>query len=354
MRSAQLLEAEALLPFEIEERHPDAVELSEIGELEPGELELESKTTPVEPFEDAVKIYLRDIHRNNLLSREEERETAARIELGDPAARDRMIVCNLRLVVRMAKRYRGRGLPFLDLIEEGNLGLIKAVDRFKLSKECRFSTYATWWIRQSIERALLNQSRTIRLPVHISELLGKVSLATRELTRTLNREPTLQEVAGRLGVELSRVHRLLVVLKNTFSLDQPVGNNADFQLSDVIEDTASPALEEQIESLDRFQQVARWLETLSDAERHILTLRFGLDDGTPETLDTIGRSRGVTRERIRQIESKALAKLRACLAAEAAPLTEFEEVVNYDIMPGEEPDGTGADGDFGGHNAHNQ
>jgi RNA polymerase primary sigma factor len=255
-----------------------------------------------------------------------------------------MIVSNLHLVVRMAKRYQGRGLPFLDLIEEGNLGLIKAVDRFKPSKECRFSTYATWWIRQSIERALLNQSRIIRLPVHVSELLGKVSQANRELTRELNREATLQEVAERLGVELSRVHRLLVVLKKTFSLDQPVGNNEDFQLSDVIEDTANPALEEQIESLDRFQQVSRWLGALTAIEKHILTLRFGLDDGTPETLQTIGRKRGLTRERIRQIESKALTKLRACLAAEAAPLVYFEEEENFDIMPGTGAPDPGASG----------
>jgi len=332
MRSAQLLETEALLPFDTG-RDPDAGELSEIGEIEPGELEQESKTVEVEQGEDAVKLYLRDIHRNKLLSREEERETAARIDLGDRAARDRMIVCNLRLVVRMAKRYRGRGLPFLDLIEEGNLGLIKAVDRFKLSKECRFSTYATWWIRQSIERALLNQSRIIRLPVHVSELLGKVSQANRELTRELNREPALQEVAEHLGVELSRVHRLLVVLKNTFSLDQPVGSDTEFQLGDVIEDTANPVLEEQMESLEQFQQVVRWFGTLTGAEKHILTLRFGLDDGAPETLDSIGRKRGLTRERIRQIESKALAKLRACLAAETAPAEYFEEEENFDVMP---------------------
>jgi len=341
MRSAQLPEAEALLYLETE-RDPNAGELAEIGEIELGELEEECKTVQVEPGEDAVKLYLRDIHRNKLLSREEEREIAARIDLGDQAARDRMIVCNLRLVVRMAKRYLGRSLPFLDLIEEGNLGLIKAVDRFKLAKECRFSTYATWWIRQSIERALLNQSRIIRLPVHVCELLGKVSRATRELTRELNREPGPQEVAERLGVELSRVHGLLVVLKNTFSLDQQIGDNEDFQLGDVIEDTAKPALEEQMESLDRYQQVARWLDTLTGAERDILKLRFGLDDGAPETLETIGRSRGLTRERIRQIESKALEKLRACLAAEAVPLANYEEEENFDIMPGNEAPGAPA------------
>jgi len=267
MRSEQLLEVEGLHPFEIE-RDPEPSELAEIGDIEPGELEEVSKTVQVEPGEDMVKLYLRDIQRNKLLSRVEERETAARIELGDRAARDRMIVCNLRLVVSMAKRYQGRGLPFLDLISEGNLGLIKAVDRFKLSKECRFSTYATWWIRQTIDRALANQSRVIRLPVAVCELIGKVSQANRELTRELNREPAPQEVAERLGVELSQVLRVLVVLKNTFSLDQPIGNNPDFLLSDVTEDTANTALEEQIESRDRYQQVARWLDPLGGREAY--------------------------------------------------------------------------------------
>jgi len=341
MHSAQLLEVETLVRFETE-RDANAGEPEELGEIEPGELEEGSKRFQVDPLEDAVKLYLRDIHKNKLLSAAEEREVAARIERGDRAARDRMIVCNLRLVVRMAKHYLGRGLPFLDLIEEGNLGLIRAVDGFLLSKECRFSTYACWWIRQSIERALLNQTRIIRLPAHICELLGKLSRATRELTRETNREPASREVAERLGVELSRVHGLLVVLKNTFSLDQPVGTNAEFQLRDVIEDRVNPALEEQIESLDRYRQVARWLETLTETEKNILSLRFGLDDGTPETLDTIGRKRGLTRERIRQIESKALGKLRACLAAEAVPLVNYEEEENFDIMPGNEAPEPGA------------
>ena len=322
----------SLLSFEIE-RDPDAFELAEIGETEPAELEEEIKQAVAEPFEDAAKLYLRDIQKNKLLTAEEEKKVAARIDLGDKAARAVMIVSNLRLVVKMAKRYLNRGLPFLDLVEEGNLGLIKAVDRFKLSKECRFSTYASWWIRQSIERALVNQSRTIRLPVHVSDLIGKMARATRELVRKLNREPTLEEVAGCLGVELSRVCGLLVILKKTFSIDQPMGDTADFSLSDTIEDTANTSPVELVENLNRYEVMSKWFKTLSNTEKTILTLRFGLEDNNPQTLDTIGRSFGVTRERIRQIESKALEKLRTHVADEK-PLSAGQE--DSDIRP-EEP-----------------
>ena len=311
--------------LEDSEREPDALELAEIGEVDPGETEEEIKTVVAEHFEDAVKLYLRDVQKNKLLSPAEEKEIAGRIELGDQAARAVMIVSNLRLVVKMTRRYQNKGLPFLDLIEEGNLGLIKAVDRFKLSKECRFATYATWWIRQSIERALTNQSRTIRLPVHISDLLGKMSRATRELVRQLDREPTSQEVADRLGVELSRVHGLLVLLKKTFSIDQPLGDSADFFLSDVIEDTTNLALDEMFENLDRYELVSKWFKTLSATDREILALRFGLDDRNAQTLDAIGKSFGVTRERIRQMEARTLEKLRALVAEAHLSATPSEE-----------------------------
>jgi RNA polymerase primary sigma factor len=307
------------------DREPDSLELAEIGEIDPVETEEEIKAVAAEHFEDAAKIYLRDIQKNHLLSAAEEREVAEKIELGDQAARAVMIVSNLRLVVKMSKRYLNKGLAFLDLIEEGNLGLIKAVDRFKLSKECRFSTYASWWIRQSIERALTNQSRTIRLPVHVSDLLGKMARANRELIRKLNREPTAQEVADHLGVELSRVHGLLVLLKKTFSIDQPMGDNADFYLSDVIEDTTNLALDEHFENLNRYELVSRWFETLSSTDKNILTLRFGLNDTPSQTLETIGKSFGVTRERIRQIESKALEKLRMLVEDESHPEADHAE-----------------------------
>jgi len=300
------------------ERDPDASDPEDSEETEDTE-GMEIKATVAEHYDDAVKLYLRDIQKLKLLTHDEEKELAARIDLGDKAARDRMIVTNLRLVVKMAKRYMNRGLPFLDLIEEGNLGLIKAVDRFKLSKECRFSTYASWWIRQSMERALENQSRTIRLPVHVSDQIGKMIRATRELMRQLNREPTTREVADCLDVGVSQVCKLQVLLKRTYSIDQPLGDT-DFTLGDTIEDITNASPIDLIENLNKFELVSQWLETLSGTEKQILILRFGLNDKTPQTLDTIGKSLGVTRERIRQIEVKALGKLRELFEVATSPL----------------------------------
>jgi RNA polymerase primary sigma factor len=318
------------------EDEPDVFELAEVEMDEPAEMEEEIQTAEVESTQDAARIYLRDIYNNKLLTAEEEKVIAARIDLGDQAARAVMIVSNLRLVVKMTKRYMNRGLPFLDLVEEGNLGLIKAVDRFKLSKECRFSTYATWWIRQSIERALVNQSRTVRLPVHISDRLGKMARATRELKGKLGREPTVQEVADFLGLESSCVRGLLALLKKTLSLDQPMGDTGDFTLSDTLEETSNVPADLLFENLSLYELASKWFEILSPTEKNILTLRFGLDDRHPQTLDTIGRSFGVTRERIRQIESKALGKLRVHMANENPLLIYQEAAENFDIMP-EEP-----------------
>ncbi len=263
---------------------------------------------------DAIKLYLKDIQKTNLLTAEEERALARRIDDGDMAARDRMIESNLRLVVKIAKRYMNRGLPFLDLIEEGNLGLIKAVERFKLSKECRFSTYATWWIRQSIERALVNQSRTIRLPVHVSDDINKFIKITRELVREYNREPQIKEVADAMGVESSYIRRLMVLLKKTYSIEHPMGENSDYSLIDTIEDTSVVNPLELAEWLNKYRMITDLLASLNDNEKEIIALRFGLDDRDPQTLDTIGRQFGVTRERIRQIEAKSLEKLRVMLA----------------------------------------
>jgi RNA polymerase primary sigma factor len=263
---------------------------------------------------DAIKLYLKDIQKTNLLTAEEERALARRIDDGDMAARDKMIESNLRLVVKIAKRYMNRGLPFLDLIEEGNLGLIKAVERFKLSKECRFSTYATWWIRQSIERALVNQSRTIRLPVHVSDDINKLIKITRELVRDLNREPQVKEVADVMGVEPAYVRRLMVLLKKTYSIEHPMGENNDYSLIDTIEDTSLVNPLDLAEWLNKFRIITDLLATLNDNEKEIIALRFGLDDRDPQTLDTIGRQFGVTRERIRQIEAKSLEKLRLLLS----------------------------------------
>jgi len=295
------------------DQDPDALELEEVEEEDNPHAEVEEeeiKAAVVEHFDDAIKLYLREIQKTKLLTADEEKELAARIDNGDKAARDRMIVSNLRLVVKIAKRYINRGLPFLDLIEEGNMGLIKAVERFKLSKECRFSTYATWWIRQSIERALVNQSRTIRLPVHVSDDINKMLRVTRELVQKMNREPSIKEVADALDVNVTYVRRLMVLLKKTYSIERPMGENNDYFLIDTIEDTSTVSPAVLLEDLNKYELVSKWFDTLSDGEKKILTLRFGLDDKDPQTLDTIGRSFGVTRERIRQIEAKSLEKLR--------------------------------------------
>jgi RNA polymerase primary sigma factor len=206
------------------------------------------------------------------------------------------------------------GLPFLDLIEEGNMGLIKAVERFKVSKGCRFSTYATWWIRQSIERALVNQSRTIRLPVHVSDDINKLVKVSRELLQTLKREPQVTEISVAMGVEEAYVRRLTTLLKKTYSIEHPMGENSDYSLIDTLEDPSAVDPSALVEDLDRYDLVAKWLHDLSESEQEILALRFGLDDREPQTLDTIGRKFGVTRERIRQIEAKSLEKLRQMLA----------------------------------------
>jgi RNA polymerase primary sigma factor len=288
---------------------------------------------------DAIKIYLRDIQKTSLLTAEEERELARRIDQGDMAARDRMIESNLRLVVKIAKRYMNRGLPFLDLIEEGNLGLIKAVERFKLSKECRFSTYATWWIRQSIERALVNQSRTIRLPVHVSDDINRLVKVTRKLIQDHNREPQVKEVADEMGVDPAYVRRLMILLKRTYSFEHPMGENNDYSLMDTIEDTNSVNPSELAEWRNKYRPIRelfsnsdkddndalnesetrilnRIREALSEHELTILKRRFGLDDMPQQTLDVIGQSSGVTRERIRQIESKALQKMQQIIREE--------------------------------------
>jgi len=261
------------------------------------------------PLDDPVKIYLRDIQRTPLLTADAEKELARKVEQGDMAARNRMIEANLRLVVKISKRYLNRGLPFLDLIEEGNLGLMKAVERFSLEKECRFSTYATWWIRQSIERALVNQSRTIRLPVHISDDISRMLKVSRQLSQKLHREPTVQELADEIQVKPMHIRKLMILLKRTCSMDAPIGDGNDFFLVDTIEDSTTVSPTELLENISRYELIAEHFGQLSESERKILGLRFGLDDQDPQTLDTIGQSFGVTRERIRQIEAKSIEKL---------------------------------------------
>lgn len=279
----------------------------------------------VSSSDDAIKLYLKEIQKTKLLTAEEERSLARRIASGDMAARDHMIESNLRLVVKIAKRYMNRGLPFLDLIEEGNMGLIKAVERFKLSKECRFSTYATWWIRQSIERALVNQSRTIRLPVHVSDDINKFIKISRELVHRFNREPQVDEIADAMGVEPAYIRRLMVLVKKTYSIEHPMGENRDYSLIDTIEDSNADDPSVFLEDLDKFAHIKEWLESLAENEREILVLRFGLEDREPQTLDTIGQKFGVTRERIRQIEAKSLDKLRKIMEEKEAESKAFME-----------------------------
>lgn len=276
-------------------------------------LELDDLPALVEqiPLDDPVKIYLRDIQRTPLLNAEEEKALARKVEQGDRAARNKMIEANLRLVVKIAKRYLNRGLPFLDLIEEGNLGLMKAVERFSLEKECRFSTYATWWIRQSIERALVNQSRTIRLPVHVSDDISRMLKVSRQMSQELHREPSVQELAEALQIKPMHVRRLMILLKRTCSIDTPIGDGNDFFLVDTIEDSTAVSPSELLENINRYEMIAEHFDKLSESEKTILGLRFGLDDQDPQTLDTIGQSFGVTRERIRQIEAKSLEKLKS-------------------------------------------
>ncbi|MCW8859015.1 MAG: sigma-70 family RNA polymerase sigma factor [Deltaproteobacteria bacterium] len=296
---------------------PDLTRLSEI-ELEdnsrsPQEHEKAFSAADDSSTADAIKIYLKDIQKSKLLTAQDERELAGLIAEGDDAARQRMIESNLRLVVKLAKRYMNRGLPFLDLIEEGNMGLIKAVEKFKVSKGCRFSTYATWWIRQSIERALVNQSRTIRLPVHVADDINKLIKISRELVQRLKRDPSDEEIAEAMGSDPAHVRKMMILVKKTYSIEHPMGDNDDYSLIDTIEDKNIADPGSMIEDLDRFAHVMEWMEDLNENEREILAMRFGLDDREPQTLDTIGQKFGVTRERIRQIEAKSLTKLRKTL-----------------------------------------
>lgn len=275
---------------------------------------------------DALKIYLKDVYRSRLLSAEEERELARRVAQNDPVARERMIHSNLRLVVRLAKRYLHRGLPLLDLIEEGNVGLIKAVDRFDVEKGFRFSTYGTYWIRQSIERALVNFTRTIRLPVHISDEISTVVRADRDLRSTLNREPTREEIARLTGFDPDHVEDLLRLNEKTYSIEHPMGEDEDLQLVDVLKDEGATRHVERTEEIQEFSKINGWIQELSEQEQIILKLRFGLEDLDKQTLETVGKKFGVTRERIRQLEKGSLKKLKKRKQQVVDLLTEEEEL----------------------------
>ena len=261
-------------------------------------------------LDDPVRMYLKEIGRVPLLTAEEEVDLARRMEAGDESARHRLEEANLRLVVSIAKRYVGRGMMFLDLIQEGNLGLLKAVEKFDYSKGYKFSTYATWWIRQAITRAIADQARTIRIPVHMVETINKYIRVSRQLLQELGRDPTPEEIAHRMGLSVARVREIMKISQEPVSLETPIGEEEDTHLSDFIEDEAAPDPADAASMLLLKEQISEVLTTLAPREAEVLRLRFGLVDGRSRTLEEVGQNFGVTRERIRQIEAKALWKLR--------------------------------------------
>jgi RNA polymerase sigma factor RpoS len=260
---------------------------------------------------DAIKYYLKEIRKTPLLSFEQEQELAKQIEAGDPDARAKMIEANLRLVVAIGKKYINRGLQFSDIIEEGNLGLIRAVEKFQYQRGFKFSTYASWWIKQAIERAIVNQTRTIRLPVHIAEIVNSYTRATRQLTQSLGRDPSIEEIAKKMKVTAEKVRSISQVVRETYSLDMLIGDQEEDTLKDILQDSNALSPASVSDDIRRREHIDEWLQQLSVSERKVIELRFGLSDGEPKTLDSIGKEFGITRERVRQIETQALNKLRA-------------------------------------------
>ena len=261
-------------------------------------------------IEDPVRMYLKEIGKVPLLSAEEEIELAQRMEMGDEEAKKKLAEANLRLVVSIAKRYVGRGMLFLDLIQEGNLGLIKAVEKFDCRKGFKFSTYATWWIRQAITRAIADQARTIRIPVHMVETINKLIRVSRQLLQELGREPTPEEIAEEMDIPVERVREILKISQEPVSLETPIGEEEDSHLGDFIQDDNVPVPADAAAFTLLKEQLVEVLGTLTEREQKVLRLRFGLDDGRARTLEEVGKEFSVTRERIRQIEAKALRKLR--------------------------------------------
>ena len=296
-----------------EEEDPDEdliVELEEENEESQPEKETPTHVASSAMSDDPVHLYLKEIGNYPLLSLADEVALSKRIEQGDDVAKQLLAESNLRLVVSIAKRYVGRGLSFLDLIQEGNLGLIKAVEKFDYTKGFKFSTYATWWIRQAITRSIADQSRTIRIPVHMSEVINKTYRISRNLLQVLGREPTEQELADELNLPVEKIREILKVSADPISLDTPIGEEDDSHLGDFIRDENIMGPEEAASYSILRDQIAKLLDTLTDREQRVLVLRFGLKDGRSRTLEEVGKEFNVTRERIRQIEAKALRKLR--------------------------------------------
>jgi RNA polymerase primary sigma factor len=289
---------------------PDEPDTAEAGEVTPEEVDIDLTIPEGISIDDPVRMYLKEIGRVPLLTADEEIKLAQRMEEGDEEAKRRLAEANLRLVVSIAKRYVGRGMLFLDLIQEGNLGLIKAVEKFDYNKGYKFSTYATWWIRQAITRAIADQARTIRIPVHMVETINKLIRVSRQLLQELGREPQPEEIAKEMDISVERVREIMKIAQEPVSLETPIGEEEDSHLGDFIEDQDAPAPAEAASFMLLKEQLEEVLETLTPREEKVLRLRFGLDDGRARTLEEVGQHFGVTRERIRQIEAKALRKLR--------------------------------------------
>ena len=302
----------------ISEADPEDYELKKLEEgkdadadaVDDSEEDLEAALSKGIAVDDPVRMYLKEIGKVPLLTAEEEIELAKRMELGDDEAKKQLCEANLRLVVSIAKRYVGRGMLFLDLIQEGNLGLIKAVDKFDWRKGYKFSTYATWWIRQAITRSIADQARTIRIPVHMVETINKLIRISRQLLQELGREPTPEEIAEDMEISVDKVREILKIAQEPVSLETPIGEEEDSHLGDFIPDDDVPAPADAAAFSMLKEQLVEVLDTLTEREQKVLKLRFGLEDGRARTLEEVGRRFDVTRERIRQIEAKALRKLR--------------------------------------------
>ncbi len=314
------IESEMEIRHDDVEIEPDDTELmnldiEDIGHdddivIEDGNVDLEASLPKGITVDDPVRMYLKEIGKVPLLSANEEIELAKKMENGDEEAKKKLCEANLRLVVSIAKRYVGRGMLFLDLIQEGNLGLIKAVDKFDWRKGYKFSTYATWWIRQAITRSIADQARTIRIPVHMVETINKLIRVSRQLLQEYGREPTPEEIAEEMGISEEKVREILKIAQEPVSLETPIGEEEDSHLGDFIPDEEVPAPAEAAAFSMLKEQLVEVLDTLTEREQKVLKLRFGLDDGRARTLEEVGKQFDVTRERIRQIEAKALRKLR--------------------------------------------
>ena len=304
-----VLSDDALPPVD-EDALPELEELEEIEEVTEEEMNETEAMADTFSTDDPVRMYLKEIGKVPLLTPEEEQELAKRMAEGDAEAKHRMEEANLRLVVSIAKRYVGRGMLFLDLIQEGNLGLIKAVEKFDYTKGYKFSTYATWWIRQAITRAIADQARTIRIPVHMVETINKVKKVSSQLLHEYGHDPSAEEIAERLDMPVDKVREIMRVAQEPVSLETPIGEEEDSHLGDFIPDDDAPVPAEAASQTLLKEQLADVLKTLTPREEKVLRLRFGLEDGRPRTLEEVGKEFNVTRERIRQIEAKALRKLR--------------------------------------------